>query len=146
MIIRLPNTCLLIVVREGKQNLKSEIMLFSTDSLSPRLLRNFERIVVIRLVTRSVTCPKINSTETNFKKNQRIRYEKKKNIGKRTFHWTWERTERHRKTIVSNIFEKHLLAHCVLCSTTMDQNTNERTFGNPIYSNSNSSIAKLSRT
>ena len=43
-------------------------MLFSTDSLSPRVLRNFERIVVIRLVTRSVTCPKINSTETNFKK------------------------------------------------------------------------------
>ena len=31
---------------------------------------------------------------------------KRKNIGKRTFHWTWERTERHRKTIVLNIFEK----------------------------------------
>ena len=60
-------------------------MLFSTDSLSPRVLRNFERIVVIRLVTRSVTCPKINSTETNFKKNQRIRYEKKKKYWKENF-------------------------------------------------------------
>ena len=39
----------------------------------------------------------------------------------------------HRKNIVSNIFEKHLLAHCVLWSTTMDQNTRV------IYSNARKS-------
>ena len=60
-------------------------MLFSTDSLSPRLLRNFERIVVIRLVTRSVTCPKINSTETNFKKIKGFDMKKRKILERELF-------------------------------------------------------------
>ena len=42
-------------------------MLFSTDSLLPRVLRNFERMVVIRLVTRSITCLKLNSIRTHNK-------------------------------------------------------------------------------
>ena len=58
---------------------------------------------------------------------------KKKKFGKGSFHWTWERNEMHLKNIVSNIFEKHLLAHCVLWSTTMDQNTRV------IYSNTRKS-------
>ena len=58
---------------------------------------------------------------------------KKKKFGKGSFHLTWERNETHRKNIVSNIFEKHLLAHCVLWSTTMDQNTRV------IYSNARKS-------
>ena len=51
----------------------------------------------------------------------RVQDEKKKN-GKGGFQWIWKHGERNGKNIVSNIFEKHLLAHCVLWSTTMDQN------------------------
>ena len=67
--------------------------------------------------------PKHNKTKK--KKNLEEFRMKKKKIGKGSFHWTWERNEMHRKNIVSNIFEKHLLAHCVLSSTTMDQNTRD---------------------
>ena len=70
--------------------------------------------------------PKQNKKNKTKKKNlEEFRMKKKKKFGKGSFHWTWERNEMHRKNIVSNIFEKHLLAHCVLSSTTMDQNTRD---------------------
>ena len=78
--------------------------------------------------------PKQNKKNKKKKKNlEEFRMKKKKKFGKGSFHWTWERNEMHRKNIVSNIFEKHLLAHCVLWSTTMDQNTRV------IYSNARKS-------